>query len=60
MDREEIVVHGDGTIGALFTGNAGKAKYSVEAAYLAFAHAVDVFGQRKVKPGDPHEYRTHV
>lgn len=60
MDREEIVDHGDGTIGALFTGNTSKAKYSVEAAYLAFTLAVDLFGQRKVKPGDPHEYRAPV
>ena len=60
MDREEIVDHGDGTIGALFTGNAGKAKYSVEAAYLAFTQAVEVFGRRKVKRGDPHEYSVLV
>jgi len=60
MDREEIVDHGDGTIGALFTGNTSKAKYSVEAAYLAFTRAVDLFGQRKVMPGDPHEYRSPI
>ncbi len=53
---EEIVDHGDGTLGAVFTSDATKGKYSIEAALLAFTNAVQLFGQRKIRPGDPHEY----
>ena len=53
---EEVVDHGDGTLGAVFTSDAVKGKYSVEAAFLAFTTAVDLFGQRKIRPGDPHQY----
>lgn len=56
MDREEIVDHGDGTLGAMFTSNAGKAKYSVEAAHVAFREAVEIFGARKIRHGDPSAY----
>ncbi|WP_439592634.1 hypothetical protein [Microbacterium sp.] len=56
MDREEIVDHGDGTLGAMFTSNAGKAKYSVEAAHLAFREAIEIFGDRKIRRGDPASY----
>ncbi|MCS5718467.1 hypothetical protein N1027_09985 [Herbiconiux sp. CPCC 205763] len=56
QDVEEIVDHGDGTLGAVFTSDATKGKYSVEAALLAFTNAVQLFGQRKIRPGDPHQY----
>lgn len=56
MDIEEIVDHGDGTLGAVFTSDAAKGKYSIEAAYLAFTSAVELFGRRKIQPGDPHAY----
>lgn len=56
MNVEEMVDHGDGTFGALFTSNTAKGKYSIEAAFLAFKNAVELFGQRKMKPGDPAAY----
>lgn len=58
MDIEEIVDHGDGTFGAMFTSNAAKGKYSVDAALLAFTKAVELFGVRKMKPGDPRAYAS--
>ena len=58
MDFEKIVDHGDGTFGAMFTSNATKGKYSVEAAFLAFTTAVELFGARKMKPGDPRAYAS--
>jgi hypothetical protein len=56
QEVEEIVDHGDGTLGAVFTSDATKGKYSIEAALLAFTNAVHIFGQRKIRPGDPHQY----
>ncbi|MFG6444731.1 hypothetical protein ACFXQA_05600 [Microbacterium sp. P07] len=56
MNVEEIVDHGDGTIGAVFTSNTAKGKYSIEAALLAFTTAVELFGRRKLAPGDTRAY----
>lgn len=56
QDFEEIVDHGDGTLSAVFTSDAAKVKLSVEAASLAFNNAVEQFGQRKIRPGDPRLY----
>ena len=56
MDIEEIADHGDGTFSAMFTSNAAKGKYSVDAAFLAFTTAVELFGVRKITPGDPCAY----
>lgn len=56
QDVEEIEDHGDGTIHALFTSDISRIKYSVEAAFTAFGTAVDLFGRRKIQPGDPHRY----
>jgi len=42
----------------MFTSNATKGKYSVEAAFLAFTTAVELFGARKMKPGDPRAYAS--
>jgi hypothetical protein len=53
---EEVVDNGDGTLGAVFTSDAAKGRYSVEAAYLAFTTAVELYGRRKIRPGDPYEY----
>jgi hypothetical protein len=57
MDIGEIVDHGDGTLGAMLTSGAGKSRYSVEAAHLAFITAVERFGERKFIPGDPQARR---
>ncbi len=54
MDVEEIVDYGDGTFGAMLTSSAGKSRYSVEAAHLAFITAVERFGERKFMPDDSH------
>lgn len=56
MDLEEVIDHGDGTVGAMFTSNMSRAKYSVEAAYLAFTGAVEIFAARKIRPGDLSRY----
>lgn len=57
MDIEEMVDHGDGTLGATLTSSAGKSRYSVEAAHLAFITAVERFGERKFMPDDPRARR---
>lgn len=56
MNVEEIVDHGDGTLGAMFTSNTAKGKYSIEAAMLTFTTAVELFGRRAITPGDPSAY----
>ncbi|MCR2761923.1 hypothetical protein NQ152_00195 [Microbacterium sp. zg.B48] len=60
MNVEELVDHVDGTFGAIFTSNTAKGKYSIEAAFLAFTTAVELFGRRKVTPGDPSSYASGV
>ncbi len=60
MDMGEVIDHGDGTLGAVFTSDTAKGKYSIEAAFVAFTTAVELFGRRKILPGDPRAYLPHA
>lgn len=56
MSQEELVDHGDGTLGVIFTSDTAKIRYSLEATHLHFLEAVRAFAARKIRIGDPAAY----
>jgi hypothetical protein len=53
---EEVTDNGDGTFNALVTTDLGLTRTSLEAAWLAANAAVDLIGERKIRPANRADY----
>jgi hypothetical protein len=52
------VLYSDGTLNALITTDLGLTRMAFGAAGLNTKSAIDLFGQRKIRPANPDDYNS--
>jgi hypothetical protein len=57
MSHDQQWDNGDGTLHVLMTSDVGTVQFSLEAAMVQFRYAVEAYGRRAIRPGDPAAYR---